>query len=115
MYWFRYDFIEKLNKYSLIEDCENNNSSFMDDIKKIFFQQSHYRLFGSYARGEANDDSDVDLYVDKGKMTSLIKYMAFVYDLENVLNCHVDVVTTGIKDKDFLDNIQSEGVVLYEE
>ena len=41
--------------------------------------------------------------------------MAFVYDLENVLNCHVDVVTTGIKDKDFLDNIQSEGVVLYEE
>ena len=72
-------------------------------------------LFGSYARGEANDDSDVDLYVDKGNMTSLIKYMAFVYDLENALNCHVDVVTTGIKDKDFLDNIQSEGVVLYEE
>ena len=72
-------------------------------------------LIGSYARGEANDDSDVDLYVDKGKMTSLIKYMAFVYDLENALNCHVDVVTTGIKDKDFLDNIQSEGVVLYEE
>lgn len=72
-------------------------------------------LFGSYARGEANDDSDIDLYVDKGNMTSLIKYMAFVYDLENALNCHVDVVTTGIKDKDFLDNIQSEGVVLYEE
>ena len=72
-------------------------------------------LFGSYARGEANDDSDVDLYVNKGNMTSLIKYMAFVYDLENALNCHVDVVTTGIKDKDFLDNIQSEGVVLYEE
>ena len=68
-----------------------------------------------YAREEANDDSDVNLYVDKRKMTSLIKYMAFVYDLEHVLNCHVDVVTTGIKDKDFLDNIQSEGVVLYEE
>ena len=72
-------------------------------------------LFGSYARGEANDDSDVDLYVDKGKMTSLIKYMAFVYDLEDELQCHVDVVTTGIKDKIFLDNIQNEGVVLYEE
>ena len=23
-------------------------------------------LFGSYARGEANDESDVDLYVDRG-------------------------------------------------
>lgn len=72
-------------------------------------------MFVSYARGEANDDSDVDLYVDKGKMTSLIKYMAFVYDLEDELQRHVDVVTTGIKDKIFLDNIQNEGVVLYEE
>ena len=48
-------------------------------------------------------------------MTSLIKYMAFVYDLEDELQCHVDVVTTGIKDKIILDNIQNEGVVLYEE
>lgn len=72
-------------------------------------------LFGSYARGEANDESDIDIYVDKGKMTSLIKYMAFVYDLENTLKCHVDVVTTGIRDRKFLDNIQNEGVVLYEE
>lgn len=72
-------------------------------------------LFGSYARGEANDNSDIDIYVDKGKMTSLIKYMAFVYDLEETLLCHVDVVTTGIKDKEFLENIQKEGVLLYEE
>lgn len=72
-------------------------------------------LFGSYARGEANDESDIDLYVDKGRMTSLIKYMAFVYDLEEILLCHVDVVTTGIRDKAFLDNIQKEGVLLYEE
>lgn len=76
---------------------------------------SRMYLFGSYARGEANDESDIDIYVDKGKMKSLIKYMAFVYDLEEILLCHVDVVTTGIQDKDFLDNIQKEGVLLYEE
>ena len=28
---------------------------------------SRMYLFGSYARGEATDDSDVDIFVDKGK------------------------------------------------
>ena len=71
-------------------------------------------LFGSYARGEANDDSDVDLYVEKGMMNSLFKYFAFINDLEDTLKCHVDVVTTSIQDKDFLNAIENEGVLLYE-
>lgn len=71
-------------------------------------------LFGSYAKGTANDDSDVDLYINKGNIRSLIQYFAFVSDLEKVLGCHVDVVTTSIRDKDFLDAIVSEGVLLYE-
>ena len=72
-------------------------------------------LFGSYARGDANDESDVDIYIDKGKLKSLINYFMFVADLEKALQCHVDVVTTGIEDKDFLDRIMGEGVLLYEE
>lgn len=72
-------------------------------------------LFGSYARGEAKEDSDVDLYIDRGKLKSLLQYYAFVDELENVLNCHVDVVTTGIEDQQFLSAIMQEGVLLYEE
>ena len=72
-------------------------------------------LFGSYARGKANDESDVDIYVDKGRLKSLIRYFMFVHELEKELNCHVDVVTTGIEDKDFLKSIEDEGVLLYEE
>ncbi|MCR4764175.1 MAG: nucleotidyltransferase domain-containing protein [Lachnospiraceae bacterium] len=72
-------------------------------------------LFGSYARGDANDESDVDIYIDKGQLRSLIRYFMFVSDLEKALQCHVDVVTTGIEDRDFLDRIKSEGVLLYEE
>lgn len=72
-------------------------------------------LFGSYARGEAKEDSDVDLYIERGKMKSLLQYFAFVDELENVLNCHVDVVTTGIEDQQFLSAIMQEGVLLYEE
>lgn len=72
-------------------------------------------LFGSYARGEANDDSDVDLYIERGRLESLLQYFEFIDELENVLNCHVDVVTTGIEDKQFLSAIMKEGVLLYEE
>ncbi len=66
-------------------------------------------LFGSYARGEAKDDSDVDLYIERGRVKSLLQYFSFVDELENVLNCHVDVVTTGIEDKQFLSAIMKEG------
>lgn len=72
-------------------------------------------LFGSYARGEAKEDSDVDLYIERGKLKSLLKYFDFIYELENALDCHVDVVTTGIEDKQFLSAIMQEGVLLYEE
>lgn len=72
-------------------------------------------LFGSYARGEASDNSDIDIYIDKGRLKSLIQYFSFVNELEEQLKCHVDVVTTGIEDKEFMDNITAEGVLLYEE
>ena len=72
-------------------------------------------LFGSYARGSADDESDVDLYIDKGRLKSLIQYFEFVAALEKVLQCHVDVVSTGIEDMDFLNKIKSEGILLYEE
>lgn len=46
-------------------------------------------LFGSYARGEANDDSDVDLYIERGRLKSLIQYFAFIDELENGLDCQL--------------------------
>ena len=72
-------------------------------------------LFGSYARGTANDNSDIDICIDKGRMRSLIQYFAFINDLEKSLQCHVDVVTSGIQDEDFLNNILRDEVLLYEE
>lgn len=72
-------------------------------------------LFGSYARGTANDNSDIDICIDKGRMRSLIQYFAFINDLEKALQCHVDVVTSGIQDEEFLNNILRDEVLLYEE
>ena len=72
-------------------------------------------VFGSYARGEANENSDVDIYIEKRKLRSLIQYFSFVNDLEHSLGCHVDVVTTNAMDKEFVENIMREGITIYEE
>lgn len=49
-------------------------------------------LFGSYARGEATADSDVDLLVNYRQGLGL-KFVGFVCDLEDKLGVHVDVLT----------------------
>ena len=72
-------------------------------------------LFGSYARGKATDESDLDFYMDKGKIVGWFGYFGFVYDLEDAFHKHVDVVSTTIEDKEFLKSIMSYGKLLYEE
>jgi hypothetical protein len=82
-------------------------------IAKLYGVQS-LGVFGSYARNEATDDSDVDICVEKGSLRSLLQYFAFVQELENELECHVDVITTEIEDTDFLNRVLAERVMLYE-
>lgn len=71
-------------------------------------------LFGSYARGEAKEESDLDFLINEGNMRGLIQYMSFVNDLEDAFGCHVDVVMDGIRDQEFLNIIKKDEVVLYE-
>lgn len=58
-------------------------------------------LFGSYARGEANRDSDVDIYCSSGDVDTLFKEVAFIEELEVALNKKVDVVTIGSEMHEF--------------
>lgn len=71
-------------------------------------------LFGSYARGEATAESDVDLRVDKGKIKGFIALGSLYSDLENGLEKNLDLLTTGSLDKQFLDHIANEEVLLYD-
>ena len=52
-------------------------------------------LFGSYARGEANSNSDVDIYCSSGDLKSLLDEVSFIEELESALSKKVDVVTIG--------------------
>ena len=66
-------------------------------------------LFGSYARGEANENSDVDIYCSSGDVDSLIKRAGLLRELAEALGKDVDVVTIGSKLKDrFRKNIEED-------
>ena len=52
-------------------------------------------LYGSYSRGEANRNSDVDIYCGKGDIKSLYDEVDFVEELETALGKKVDVVSIG--------------------
>ena len=58
-------------------------------------------LFGSYARGEANRNSDVDIYCSNGDIETLYHVVEFNEELEKALGKKVDVVTIGSQMHDF--------------
>lgn len=51
------------------------------------------RVFGSVARGEADDSSDIDLLVDMEPDRSLLDVTAFLADVRDLLGRRVDVVS----------------------
>ena len=72
-------------------------------------------LFGSYSRGEADEESDVDLRIDTGKdnpkLKSMLQVCGFEFDLEELLNKKVQVITLLPKPDDKLNSIFRENVL----
>jgi hypothetical protein len=60
----------------------------------------HVRVFGSVARGEADERSDVDFLVDLETGRSLLDFGGLLMDLQSLLSRPVDVVTEkGLKSR----------------
>ena len=72
-------------------------------------------LFGSYARGEANEDSDVDLLLDRGSGARGWEIGGLYTDLSEALGKELDLVTVAGADEDFLRRIRQDEVMLYEQ
>lgn len=83
-------------------------------VQKIGYEYGADRifLFGSYARGEANSESDIDLRIDRGKIKGL-SMGSFLLDVEEALGKKVDLLSTKCLDKDFLASIKNEEILLY--
>ena len=54
-------------------------------------------LFGSYARGNATEDSDIDFLIDTTgtDLTSLLRLGALYCDLEEAFQKPIDLITVG--------------------
>ena len=92
----------------------------ISEIKKIIrpIAEKHgvkkISLFGSRARGDNRTDSDYDFLVTNGKIDSLWKHAELFYDLQDAFNSEIDLVSDDSSDKEFISEVQAEGVLLYE-
>lgn len=70
-------------------------------------------LFGSFARNDAGESSDVDILLEKGSIKGL-QVLDFQDALSEALGRPVDVVTTAGASERFLSKIRRDEVTLYE-
>ena len=77
-----------------------------EDILRIAsrYGASEVKVFGSRARGGGQPHSDLDILVNPGPRTSLLDIVAMQHELEDLLGCKVDLVTSDalrprLKDK----------------
>ena len=73
---------------------------------------ANVRVFGSMARGDANDSSDVDLLVSAGPKTSGLDLGGLLMDVQDLLSRKVDVVVDRSIHPLLRDRILSEAVAL---
>lgn len=85
-----------------------------EDILRIAKEYGAYnvRIFGSVARGEDDEQSDIDLLVDLEPGRSLLDLGGLLMDLRDFLQSDVDVVTErGLRER-IKDRVLREAVAL---
>lgn len=60
------------------------------------FGVTELALFGSTARDEARDDSDIDVMVTFEGRSNAKRYFGVLFYLEDLLGCPVDLVQEGV-------------------
>lgn len=101
--------IRNINKYiySLIENDINPDiltiKQIKDRILPVLSKHNIHEvyLFGSYARGEANNKSDVDIYCEHGDIKTFIDQGFLEDELTEVLGKKIDIVFIGSRMDDY--------------
>jgi len=75
---------------------------------------SHIGIFGSYARDEANPDSDLDVLVQFKTRKSLLTLVRIKRELTEALGIPVDLLTESAISPHLIDHIKSELRIIYQ-
>lgn len=96
----------------------------IDEIKRIIlpiiknYGVDKVYIFGSYARGEADENSDIDFCIDAKSIKGLFALGGLYSELESVLDKKIDLITVkSLKyndDEFFKKNLEKEQVLIYE-
>lgn len=85
------------------------------------FDISKATLFGSYARGDANGESDVDFLIECDNIRNMEDYLALQESLQHALGKNVDIVMADALQSDntraakrLKANIEKDQVIMYE-
>lgn len=73
---------------------------------------SNFRIFGSVARGESTDDSDLDLIVRFEPHRTLLDHGGLVMDLCELLGIKVDVIDEEAMRPRFREHVSKEAIPL---
>jgi len=85
---------------------------FEEVAKKYEIDEAY--LFGSYARGDATPESDVDFYIRADNMKCALDLSGIWIDAAKAMNKKVDVITTkAIMEKEFEQEMKKELIKIY--
>jgi predicted nucleotidyltransferase len=102
--------IGQQNLNPLLEQIRAKRSDIMSVAIK--YGASNIRVFGSVARGEANEQSDIDLLVDLEPGRSLLDHIGLMQDLEDLLGRSVDVATPSALHERIKDRVMQDAIPL---
>jgi predicted nucleotidyltransferase len=69
---------------------------------------SHHRVFGSVLSGTDTEESDLDLLVDEGEITTLFTLAGLEHDAQELLGVPVTVLTAGFLSSKFRQRVLDE-------
>ena len=90
--------------------------SILETIKEYFSTRPVLRayLFGSYARGQADTQSDIDILVDLDYTQRIgLEFIQMQIDLENMLKTKVDLVSSNSLSKYIKPLVDKEKELIY--